>query len=118
MNEETTNVKGRLDLASFSDKELEVMVPLIEKELAKRREIRKKEALEKMRIIAESVGMTPEELLGLKEPRAMKRRRSPSTRPIIQWQHPDDSTKVYQGGKKPVWLKELEAEGRSAVKAD
>lgn len=72
MNEETTNVKAKLDLTSFSDKELENLVPMIEKELGKRRETRRKDAVEKMRAIAESVGMTPEELLGLKEPVAPK----------------------------------------------
>lgn len=118
MNEETTNVKAKLDLTSFSDKELENLVPMIEKELGKRRETRRKDAVEKMRAIAESVGMTPEELLGLKEPVAPKRRRSPGTRPIIQWRNPDDPTQVYQGGKKPAWLKELEAEGRRAVKVE
>lgn len=114
MNEETTNVKGRLDLASLSDKELEVMVPLIEKELAKRRDIRKKEALEKMRIIAESVGMTPEELLGIertRRPRATKR--APASG---GWQHPDDPSKIYRGGRKPAWLNALREEGREPVK--
>ncbi len=118
MTNEATDQTGKFDLAPFTDRELEALIPKIEKELVKRKEERKKEALQKMREIAESIGMTPEELLGLKEPRAMKRRRSPGTRPIIQWQHPDDPTQVYQGGKKPAWLKELEAEGRSAVKAD
>lgn len=114
MNEETTNVKGRLDLASLSDKELEVMVPLIEKELAKRRDIRKKEALEKVRTIAESVGMTPEELLGIdraRRPRAT--RRAPASG---GWQHPDDPSKIYRGGRKPAWLKALREEGREPVK--
>ena len=58
MNEETMNAKGKLDLASFSDKELESLVPLIEKELVKRRDIRKKEALEKVRTIAAAVSYT------------------------------------------------------------
>ena len=61
MNAETTTV----NLASLSDKELETLSAKIEKELEKRRESRKKEALDKMREIAEGVGMTPEELLGL-----------------------------------------------------
>jgi len=114
MNEETMNAKGKLDLASFSDKELEALVPLIEKELAKRRDIRKKEALEKVRTIAESVGMTPEELLGIdraRRPRAT--RRAPASG---GWQHPDDPSKIYRGGRKPAWLNALREEGREPVK--
>ena len=69
MSEETTGSTAKLNLGNFADKELEALVPMIEKELAKRRETRKKDALEKMRAIAEDVGMTPEELLGLDRPR-------------------------------------------------
>ncbi len=114
MNEETTNVKAKLDLASFSDKELESLVPMIEKELGKRRETRRKDAVEKMRAIAESVGMTPEELLGLeggRRPRAAKRAASGAA-----WQHPDDPSKVYRGGRRPEWLKALKEEGREPIK--
>lgn len=114
MNEETMNAKGKLDLASCSDKELEALVPLIEKELVKRRDIRKKEALEKVRTIAESVGMTPEELLGLdraRRPRATKRASASGG-----WQHPDDPSKIYRGGRKPAWLNTLRKEGREPVK--
>ncbi len=114
MNEETTNVKAKLDLAIFSDKELENLVPMIEKELGKRRETRRKEAVEKMRAIAESVGMTPEELLGLeggRRPRAAKRAAAG-----VAWQHPDDPSKVYRGGRRPEWLKALTAEGREPIK--
>jgi DNA-binding protein H-NS len=113
MTNETNYQPGKLDLAKFSDKELEGLVPLIEKELVKRREMRQKEALEKMRTIAESVGMTPEELLGLELPR---RRRTTKRTPTSGLQHPDDPSKVYRGGRKPAWLKALNEEGREPIK--
>lgn len=103
-----------LDLSALSDEELEALVPKIEKELASRRESRKKEALDKMREAAKSVGMTPEELLGLSTGGKRKRGR----RGQIVWRHPDDETLIYKGGKKPGWLKDLEAEGRAAVKVE
>ena len=107
-----------LDLSKLSDTELEGLAPKIEKELARRRETRKKEALEQMRRIAENVGMTPEEILGLGSPGGGGRRRRGGRRGQITWRHPDDETKVYKGGKKPEWLHELEAEGRKAVKVE
>jgi hypothetical protein len=113
MSEETTGSTAKLDLGNFADKELEALVPMIEQELAKRRETRKKDALEKMRAIAEDVGMTPEELLGLDRPR---RRRTAKRAPTGGLQHPDDPSKVYHSGRKPAWLKALKEEGREPIK--
>lgn len=104
-----------LDLSALSDDELEALVPKIEKELASRRESRKKEALDKMREAAKSVGMTPEELLGLSAGGGKRKR---GRRGQIVWRHPDNEALVYKGGKKPGWLKDLEAEGRAAVKVE
>lgn len=114
MNEET-NVKEKLDLAIFTDKELEILGPMIEKELGKRRETRRKDALDKMRAIAEGVGMTPEELLGIertRRPRGTSKRAPSGT----AWQHPDYPSKVYRGGRRPEWLKALKEEGREPIK--
>jgi hypothetical protein len=113
MSEETTDSTTKLDLGSFADKELEALVPMIEKELARRRETRKKDALEKMRAIAEDVGMTPEELLGLDR---LRRRRTAKRAPTGGLQHPDDPSKVYHSGRKPAWLKALKEEGREPIK--
>ena len=114
MNDKTT---GKIDLSKFSDEELEELQPMIEKVLEKRREARKREAYEKMQAIAESVGMTPEELLGTGG--GARRRRGGGrrgTRGKMLWRHPDDPTKEYRGGKKPDWLKELEAKGLTPQK--
>jgi len=111
MNETT-----KIDLASFSDKELAGLIPKIEKELERRREQKQKEALAKMREIAEEIGMTPEEILGLGGGGGKRRRKGKRERTV--WQHPDDPDKVYRGGRKPEWLRELEEDGREALKVD
>jgi len=117
MNEETTKT---LSMEDFSDSDLERMLPVVEKETERRREARKREAYEKMRAIAEGVGMTPEELLGIGARGGSRRRGGgrKGKRGKMLWQHPDDPTKEYRGGKKPDWLRELEAEGREALKVE
>lgn len=102
-----------IDLSAISDEELEALLPKIEKELDKRRESRKKEAIDKMREAAAAVGMTPEELLGIG---GGGRRRRGGKRAMTMWRHPENPDLVYRGGKKPGWLKELETEGKKAVK--
>ncbi len=114
MNDETT---GNLDLGKFSDEELKTLIPTIEKELAQREEERQKEALEKIREVAKSVGMTPEELLGIGGGRR-RRGGGKGKRGAIAWQHPDDPDKVYRGGKKPDWLMALKDQGRKPKKVE
>lgn len=112
--------KQKLDLSLMSEAELEALVPAIERELEKRRERKKRDALEKIRAAAAEIGMTPEELLGLVAfggGGGEKRRRGGRRGPIA-WRHPDDAAKVYRGGKKPDWLVALEQEGREAVKVE
>jgi predicted house-cleaning noncanonical NTP pyrophosphatase (MazG superfamily) len=113
MNEQVRATARKIDFSNLSDKELEALVPRIEEELAKRYETRKQEALEKMRKAAEAVGMTPEELLGIR-PRKAARKKGTSDR--ITWRHPDKPELIYRGGRKPDWVKELEAAGREPVK--
>jgi DNA-binding protein H-NS len=103
-----------IDLSAISDDELAALLPKIENELEKRRETRRREALEKMREAAQAVGMTPEELLGLGASGGRRRRKG--KRAVTMWQHPENSDLVYRGGKKPGWLKELEAAGKKPVK--
>jgi hypothetical protein len=102
-----------IDLSTLSDDELEALRPKVEQELADRRVSGKKDALEKMRAAAEAVGMTPEELLGLASGGGKRKR---GRRGQIVWRHPHDESLVYKGGKKPGWLKQLEAEGKERVK--
>ncbi len=64
-----------------------------DEEHERREEEQKKEALEKMREVAKSVGMTPEELLGISGGRR-RRGGGKGKRGAIEWQHPDDLMKV------------------------
>ncbi len=114
MNNETT---GNLDLGKFSNEELKELIPRIEMELERRSEEQKKEALEKIREVAQSVGMTPEELLGIGGGRR-RRGGGKGKRGAIAWQHPDDPDKVYRGGKKPDWLTALKEQGRKPKKVE
>jgi len=109
---------AQFDFSTMSDAELEALLPAIEKEVEKRKDSKRREALEKIRVIARDVGMTPEELLGVGDASesTSRRLRGAGRRGPIVWQHPDDPDKVYRGGKKPDWLVALEQEGKKAVK--
>ena len=74
MNDETSKNKPGIDFANYSDEELAGIIADIERELEDRKDRRKRDALEKMKEVAEKVGMTPEELLGLGGVRKKKRR--------------------------------------------
>ncbi len=116
MNAQRTD---KVDLASFSDEELEGLIPQIQKELETRRKKSRQEAYAKMREIAEEVGMTPEELLGIGGGAGRRRRGGGKGKRVkMIWQHPDDPEKVYKGGKKPDWLKELAEQGREPLKVE
>ena len=99
---------------SFDDYEDELLKDLIkrtQKELARRKETREKEALDKIRKIAEEVGKTPEELLGIvnKERKAKaKTKRAPSI-----YRNPDNPKQTWNGrGPNPRWMKDLIEQGR------
>jgi DNA-binding protein H-NS len=119
VNDESRATKPKQDdrdLSAYSDEELQVMRGAIEKEIGTRQMQRTREARQKMQEIAKSVGMTPEELLGL-SPTGGRRRRVKRTAGAAV-RHPDDPTLVYHGGRKPAWLKRLKEEGREPVKVE
>jgi hypothetical protein len=74
-------------------------------------------ALQTVLAAAQDAGMTPEELLRMATEGKGRRKRG-GKRSAIAWQHPDDPTKVYRGGKKPDWVKELKEQGREPVKVE
>jgi hypothetical protein len=74
VNDETNKKKPEIDFADYRDEELQELIADIERELEDRKERQKRDALEKMKEIADKVGMTPEELLGFGGVRKKKRR--------------------------------------------
>ena len=114
VNDKTKATDPELNLALYTDKGLEALIPKIEGELERRREEKTQDTLEKVQAMAAELGMTPEELVGLTGRGRKRRRRGKGSG--IEWQHPDDPSKVYRGGAKPDWLKQLKEEGREPVK--
>lgn len=114
MNDKTGAGNATLDLSAFSDQALEALVPNIEKELARRADERKKEARAKILAIAEELGMAPADILSESGANRSPRGR----RGAILWRHPDDPSKIYRGGRKPGWVKDLEKEGRTLEKVE
>lgn len=98
-----------IDLSKLSDDELQELIPKIEHELSRRQEDRKREVLQKMKELAESIGTTPEALL--KEGRGKARRQQ---RKGKMYQHPDDPSETWSGrGKRPGWLEQLLESGKT-----
>ena len=97
----------------MSEEDLVTMIKTAQQEILHRKDAKRELALQKVLAAAQEAGMTPQELAALV---AKGKRRG--KRGVVAWQHPDDPTKVYRGGKKPDWLKELEAEGRKAAKVE
>jgi DNA-binding protein H-NS len=108
-----------VNLSEFSDSQLVLLQEEIKKELEQRQEFKRYDALQKVLAAAQEAGMTPEELLRMAtEGKGRRRRGGGGKRGAIAWRHPDDPGKVYRGGKKPDWVKELEAAGRKPVKVE
>jgi len=114
VNDERHATNPKMDFSAMTDKDLEEMARAVQREVESRKEQKKQDAILKMQAIAEEVGMTPEELLGL----SGGRRRRGGKRGVVAWQHPDDPSLIYRGGKKPDWLKKLREEGREAVRVE
>jgi hypothetical protein len=117
VNEKIRNAESLVDLSALSDKELNLVVEEAQKEMERRKEQRRYDALQRVLALADEVGMTPEEVLSMATAGKGKRRRR-GKRGAIAWQHPDDPTKVYRGGKKPDWVRELKEQVREPVKVE
>jgi DNA-binding protein H-NS len=119
VNENNSTTGHSMDLSAFSDAQLVRLREEINRELEERQELKRRDALQKVLAAAQEAGMTPEELLRMAtEGKGRRRRGGGGKRGAIAWRHPDDPGKVYRGGKKPDWVKELEAAGRKPVKVE
>ncbi|MEJ2326663.1 MAG: H-NS histone family protein [Chromatiaceae bacterium] len=119
MNEEKRNTGLPYDFSELPEEELEQIIKTAEKEIERRKEVKREIALHQVLAAAQEAGMTPEELLRMAtEAKGGRRRHGGGKRGAIAWRHPDDPGKVYRGGKKPEWLKELKEKGREPVKVE
>lgn len=97
-----------MNLSKYTTQELYQLKKDIDKELKSRRRDDAKKAQKEMKAVAEKYGFNLNELVGSQTSR--------SGRPAgqVRYQHPEDSSKTWSGrGRKPVWIKEWEAAGRS-----
>lgn len=97
-----------MDLSKYTSEELRWFKKDIDKELVSRRKVDAKQAQKELKSVAAHYGFTLNELV-LGQP--AKRARTATD---VRFRHPQDSTKTWTGrGRKPIWIKEWEASGRS-----
>jgi DNA-binding protein H-NS len=119
VNENRRGTALPFDFSELPEEELELIIKTAEKEIERRKEVKREIALHQVLAAAQEAGMTPEELLRMAtEAKGGRRRHGGGKRGAIAWRHPDDPGKVYRGGKKPEWLKELKEKGREPVKVE
>lgn len=85
-----------VDLSKFEDHELKHLVKRIEKELAERKDRKKKEAQKKIKELAASVGMTVEEIMG--KERKPRGRRPRVVKPVEEPVAAEKPTKRREAG--------------------
>lgn len=97
-----------MDLSKYDSRELQQLKKDIDKELRRRRKQDVKEAQKELKSIADRYGLTVSDLVagaGVK---------SGKTKATVRFRHPDDPSKGWSGrGRKPAWIKDWEAKGRS-----
>jgi DNA-binding protein H-NS len=100
-----------IDLERYSNEELHELLSLINTELETRETQKKKEAVEKVKAIAESIGLSPRELIGMVKSEEKSGRASGGR---YKYQNPARPRQKWSGkGTKPEWFVTLEQEGRT-----
>ena len=100
-----------IHLEKYSNEELHELLSLINTELETREAQKKKEAVAKVKAIAESIGLSPRDLIGMVAGER-KGGRGPGKR--FKYQNPARPRQKWSGeGTKPEWFVTLENEGRS-----
>lgn len=98
-----------MDLSKYNSGELRQLKKDIDKELNSRRKQEAKQAQQELKEVAEKYGFNLSELVP-----GQTAKTTPRAKGQVRFRHPDDSSKTWSGrGRKPVWVKEWEAAGRS-----
>lgn len=98
-----------MDLSKYGIKDLQELKKDIDKEISSRRKQEEKKAREELKKVAAEYGFSLNELVGGQAAKPKSRAKG-----TVKFRHPDDPSKTWSGrGRKPVWIKEWEAAGRS-----
>ncbi|KAB7628411.1 H-NS family nucleoid-associated regulatory protein [Alkalilimnicola sp. S0819] len=96
-----------MDLSKYSLEELRELQKDLERELRARRKEEARRAQKELKEVAEKYGFSLSDLVG-----ASPARTTAKGKP--RFRHPDDASKTWSGrGRKPFWIKDWEASGRS-----
>ncbi|MFV8834280.1 H-NS histone family protein [Aquisalimonas sp.] len=97
-----------MDLAKYTSQELNQLKKDIDRELRKRRKQDVREAQKELKQVAEKYGLAVTDLVPGGGPKAGK------TNASVRFRHPEDPSKGWSGrGRKPAWIKDWEARGKS-----
>lgn len=117
-----------MDFKSLSVAELQKLKTAIEKEIDGRKKTQRNKALGEIKSIAAKYGLKLSEVVGDnsekpadKKPRARKMAKISSAKAVkkIAYRHPDNPQLTWSGGRgrRPQWVKEWEAAGRTLDEA-
>lgn len=97
-----------MDLSNYSTPELNQLKKDIDKELNKRRRQDVKQAQKELKEVADKYGLSVSDLVPASGGKSAGRSGT------IRFRHPEDPNKGWSGrGRKPAWIKDWEAQGRS-----
>ena len=100
-----------MDLGKLSSDELRQLRKDIDKEISARRRDEQKKAKQELKQVAERYGFSVEELVG---GAGGGRKARGASKAGVAFRHPSDPGKTWTGrGRKPNWVKDWEAAGRS-----
>jgi len=103
-----------MDLSRYTSNELQQLKKDIDKEIERRRKQEAKQAQQELKDVAQKYGFSLSELM----PSSSAKGTRSTSKGTIRFRHPQDPTKTWSGrGRKPVWVKEWEAAGRSLEEA-
>ncbi len=100
-----------MNLSKLSGQELRQLQRDIDKEIASRRKEEQKQAKRELKQVADKYGFALDDLVKGSVSGTKKGSRGNSP---VRFRHPDDPSRTWSGrGRKPIWVKEWEAAGRS-----
>jgi DNA-binding protein H-NS len=101
-----------MDLSKYTAAELRQLKKDIDSELTTRRKEDARKAQQELKEVAEKYGFSLTDLVAGTPSRSASQ--SGRAKGPVRFQHPSDASKTWTGrGRKPGWIKEWEADGRS-----